>query len=72
MARDWFGIEGMPENGFKAAALMDDVVKMDLAKVGSESEAALGHVTGTLWQRTVATSCVLAGCLALLAVLTIF
>lgn len=50
---------------------MDDVSKMDLAKVGSESES-LGHASGALWQKTVVTSCVLAACLALLAVLTIF
>ena len=50
---------------------MDDVAKMDLAKVGSESETS-GYTSGSLWQKTVTTSCVLAGCLALLAVLTIF
>jgi hypothetical protein len=50
---------------------MDDVAKMDLVKVGSESEA-LGQVSGDLWQKTVLTSCVLAGCLALIMVLTIF
>jgi hypothetical protein len=50
---------------------MDDVSYMDPAKVGSESES-LGHVSDALWQKTVVTSCVLAGCLALLAVLTIF
>ena len=44
---------------------------MDLGKVGSESEA-LGHVSGTLWRNTVLTGCVLAGCLVLIALLTIF
>jgi hypothetical protein len=56
---------------FKVAAVMDDVSRMDLVKVGSESEA-LGRVSGDLWQKTVLTSCVLAGCLALIMVLTIF
>ncbi len=59
------------ENGFKTLAVLDDVSNMDLAKVGSESES-LGHVSGALWQKTLVTSCVLAGCLALLAVLMIF
>lgn len=58
-------------NAFKASTVMDDVAKMDLAKVGSESETS-GYTSGSLWQKTVTTSCVLAGCLALLAVLTIF
>lgn len=48
---------------------------MDLVKVGSESEAlgdVLGEVSEALWQKTVWTSCVLAGCLVLITVLTIF
>lgn len=57
--------------GFKALDVMDDVSTMDREKVGSES-AALDDVSGTLWQKTVLTSCVLAGCLAVIAVLTIF
>jgi hypothetical protein len=50
---------------------MDDVSTMDREKVGSES-ANLGDVSGTFWHKTVLTSCVLAGCLAVIAVLTIF
>jgi hypothetical protein len=44
---------------------------MDFVKVDSGTEI-LCQVSGTLWQKTVLTSCVLAGCLALIAVLAIF
>jgi hypothetical protein len=62
---------GKVRNGFKTLSIKDDVSKMDLAKVDSRTET-LGHGSDTLWQKTVLTSCVLAGCLALIAVLAIF
>jgi hypothetical protein len=62
---------GQTENGFKPLAVADDVSKMDLVKVDSSTEI-LDQVSGTIWQKTVLTSCVLAGCLALIAVLAIF
>jgi len=43
---------------------------MNLAKVEAETEG-LGQVSGTLWHKTLLTSCVLVGCLALIAVLVI-
>lgn len=43
---------------------------MNLAKAEAETES-LGQVSDTLWRKTLLTSCVLAGCLALIAVLTI-
>jgi|GEM_PF-6555211 len=44
---------------------------MDLAKVDSGTET-LDQASGALWRKTVLTSCVLAGCLALIAALAIF
>jgi hypothetical protein len=66
-----FAESGEAENGFKALAVTDDVSKMDLEKVGPGTET-FGEVSDTLWRKTVLTSCVLAGCLAVIAVLTIF
>ena len=62
---------GKAENGFKALAVTDDVSEMDLVKIGSGTES-FGQVSATPWQNTVLTSCVLTGCLALIAVLTLF
>jgi hypothetical protein len=44
---------------------------MDLVKVDSGTEIA-SHVSRTFWRQTLLTSCVLAGCLALIAVLVTF
>ena len=44
---------------------------MDLVKVDSGAEAA-SQVSRTIWRQTVLTSCVLAACLALIAVLVAF
>ena len=44
---------------------------MDLVKVDSGTEMS-DQISSTLWRKTVLTSCVLAGCLALIAVLVIF
>jgi hypothetical protein len=44
---------------------------MDLIKVDPGTEVT-GHVRSTLWRQTLLTSCVLAGCLALIAVLVMF
>jgi hypothetical protein len=44
---------------------------MDHVKVDAAAEAA-SHVSSTIWRQTVLTSCVLAGCLALIAVLVAF
>jgi len=44
---------------------------MDLVKVDSGPEI-LGQVSGSPWRKTMLTSCVLAGCLALITVLAIF
>ena len=38
---------------------------------GQEAELA-SHVRSTLWRQTLLTSCVLAGCLVLIAVLVVF
>jgi len=62
---------GGPKKGFKPLAVTDDVSNMDLVKVDSGTEI-LGQFSGTLWQKTVLTSFVLAGCLALIVVLAIF
>jgi hypothetical protein len=50
---------------------MDDVSNMDLVKVDSGTEI-LDQISSPLWRKTVLISCVLAGCLALIAVLAIF
>jgi hypothetical protein len=44
---------------------------MDLVKVDPGTEIA-SHVSRTLWRRTLLTSCVLAGCLALIVVMVAF
>jgi hypothetical protein len=44
---------------------------MDLAKVDPGADIA-SHVSRTFWRQTLLTSCVLAGCLALIAVLVVF
>jgi hypothetical protein len=44
---------------------------MDVVKVDSGAEAA-SHVSSAIWRQTVLTSCVLAACLALIAVLVVF
>jgi hypothetical protein len=44
---------------------------MDLVKVDSGTEIA-GHVSRAFWRQTLLTSCVLAGCLALIALLVAF
>ncbi len=43
---------------------------MDHIEVDSGTEI-VSQVTGTLWRQAVLTSCVLAGCLALIAVLAV-
>ncbi len=45
-------------------------LKMDLVKADSGTEVL--EVSGTMWRKTVVTSCILAACLALIAVLAIF
>ena len=66
-----FADYGQTGNGFKPMAVADDVAEMELEKVDSGTEI-LDQVSGTIWQKTVLTSCVLAGCLALIAVLATF
>jgi hypothetical protein len=44
---------------------------MDFVEIDSGAETA-SQVSSTLWRRTVLTSCVLAACLVLLAVLVVF
>ena len=44
---------------------------MDPFKVDPGTEVA-GRARSTLWRQTLLTSCVLAGCLALIAVLVVF
>jgi hypothetical protein len=44
---------------------------MELVKVDSGADIA-SHVSRTLWRQTLLTSCVLVGCLALIAVLVAF
>jgi hypothetical protein len=44
---------------------------MDLVKVDAAAEDA-SHVSKAIWRQTVLTSCVLAACLALIAVLVAF
>jgi hypothetical protein len=43
---------------------------MDIVETDSGTET-LGQVSSALWRRTILTSCVLAACLALIAVLAI-
>ena len=62
---------GQAEKGFKPLAVADDVSKMELVHVDSGAEIA-DQVSATIWQKTVLTSCILAGCLALIALLAIF
>jgi hypothetical protein len=44
---------------------------MDSTKTDARTES-MSQVSGSLWRQAVLTSCVLAGCLALIAVLVVF
>jgi hypothetical protein len=44
---------------------------MDVTKVDTAGEAA-SHVRSAIWRQTVLTGCVLAACLAVIAVLVVF
>lgn len=62
---------GLTKIAFKPLAVADDVSRMDFVNADSGTEI-LDQVSDTMWQKAVLTSCVLAGCLALIAVLAIF
>jgi hypothetical protein len=47
------------------------VLIMDFVRVDHSETETLCQVSGQLWRKTVLTSCVLAGCLALLVLLTL-
>jgi len=57
--------------GFKPLVVADDVSNMDGVEV-DPGAGDLGQVSGSLRLNAVLTGCVLAGCLAMIAVLAIF
>jgi hypothetical protein len=60
-----------PEKEVQAAGRQGRWFIMDLVKVDSGAEIA-SDVSRTFWRQTLLTSCVLAGCLALIVVLVAF